>query len=60
MRLQIRPVREQDIAELVRLARAIWYVHYPTIITVEQIEYVLDKRYRPDVICDPIQSAQHW
>ena len=46
----ILPLGEQDIPALIELARAIWYAHYPSIITVEQIEYMLGQRYHPDLI----------
>ena len=60
MTTQILPLQEAHIPELVRLARAIWYAHYPSIITIEQIEYMLDQRYHPDVIREQLQSAGHW
>ena len=58
--LHILPVRESDIAEVVELARAIWYQHYPDIISVEQIEYMLGQRYHPDLIRAQIASARAW
>jgi ribosomal protein S18 acetylase RimI-like enzyme len=58
--LRILPLREEDIPDLARLARDIWYQHYPSIITVEQIEYMLDQRYRPDVIREQVASGTAW
>jgi len=50
-----------DIDPLTRLAREIWYQHYPGIITVKQIEYMLEQRYSPDAIRAEIESgAAHW
>lgn len=46
-RAHIHALDEQDIPALIELARAIWYAHYPSIITVEQIEYMLGQRYSP-------------
>jgi ribosomal protein S18 acetylase RimI-like enzyme len=47
---QIRPLRDQDVEPLCALAREIWLQHYPGIITVKQIEYMLAQRYTPDAI----------
>jgi len=58
--LDILPVRESDIAEVVELARAIWYQHYPDIISVEQIEYMLGQRYHPDLIRAQLASGRAW
>jgi len=59
-RATILPVGEQDIPGLIELARAIWYAHYPSIITVEQIEYMLGQRYSPDVIRGQLASGSAW
>ena len=40
----ISPVRDADIAPVCALAREIWMQHYPGIITVRQIEYMLARR----------------
>jgi diamine N-acetyltransferase len=47
---RIRPAERSDLVAIERLAREIWYQHYPGIITVSQIEYMLAQRYRPEVI----------
>jgi diamine N-acetyltransferase len=60
MNAEILPLRHADIPELVRLARAIWYAHYPNIISVEQIEYMLAQRYHADVIGGQLQSEGYW
>jgi ribosomal protein S18 acetylase RimI-like enzyme len=60
LNVRILPLREEDIPDLVRLARDIWYAHYPSIITVEQIEYMLDQRYRPEVIREQLASRTAW
>ena len=57
---RILPLSEEDIPELVQLARDIWYAHYPSIITVEQIEYMLDQRYRPEIIRNQLASGTAW
>jgi len=58
--VRILPLRERDIDALVQLARAVWYAHYPGIITVEQIEYMLEQRYRQDVIRAQLASETAW
>jgi len=58
---RIYPLATADIGPLTRLAREIWYQHYPGIITVKQIEYMLGQRYSPDAIRTEIESgAAHW
>ena len=47
---RIRPLRDPDVELLCALAREIWLQHYPGIITVRQIEYMLAQRYSPDAI----------
>lgn len=47
---QIRPLRDQDVEPLCALAREIWLQHYPGIITVKQIEYMLGQRYAPEAL----------
>jgi ribosomal protein S18 acetylase RimI-like enzyme len=57
----ISPVEIADIAALVALAREIWVQHYPGIITVKQIEYMLAQRYSFEVIRDQIESGEaYW
>jgi GNAT superfamily N-acetyltransferase len=58
--VRILPLREEDIPDLLRLARDIWYAHYPSIITVEQIEYMLEQRYRPEIIRNQLASGAAW
>jgi len=56
----ISPVAEPDLEPVARLAREIWYLHYPGIITVRQIDYMLAQRYRPDVIASQIATQEAW
>lgn len=59
-KLTIAPLRGDEIDELIALARDIWYRHYPSIITVEQIDYMLAQRYHPDVVREQLSSEQMW
>jgi GNAT superfamily N-acetyltransferase len=54
----ISPVRDADIAPVCALAREIWLQHYPGIITVRQIEYMLAQRYSPDAIRRQLQAGE--
>lgn len=54
----ISPVREADIAPVCALAREIWMQHYPGIITVRQIEYMLAQRYSPAAIRMQLQAGE--
>jgi ribosomal protein S18 acetylase RimI-like enzyme len=58
--IRISPLSEEDIPALIELAREIWYAHYPSIITVEQIEYMLGQRYTPAVIRAQLASDSAW
>jgi len=57
---RIVPLREEQIPELIRLAREIWFQHYRSIITVEQIEYMLAQRYHPDAIRAQLAGGAAW
>jgi len=56
----ITPLSEADIGPVCALAREIWVQHYPGIITVRQIEYMLEQRYSPDVIRSQLRSGEGW
>ena len=56
----ISPVRDPDIAPVCALAREIWMQHYPGIITVRQIEYMLAQRYSPEAIRMQLQAGDAW
>src|SRR3982751_3537094 len=58
---QIRPLRDGDVELLCALAREIWLQHYPGIITVKQIEYMLSQRYSPAAIRAQVRAgASSW
>jgi GNAT superfamily N-acetyltransferase len=58
--LRISAVNDADIAPVCALAREIWRQHYPGIITVKQIEYMLGQRYSPAVIRSQLRSGEAW
>ena len=56
----ISAVTDADIAPVCALAREIWLQHYPGIITVRQIEYMLAQRYSPEAIRMQLQAGEAW
>jgi GNAT superfamily N-acetyltransferase len=58
--VRIRPLEPGDIQALSQLARRIWHAHYPGIITSAQIEYMLDQRYRPELVRDELGRDDVW
>jgi len=53
-----RWMTETDIPELERLAHRIWHAHYPSIITVQQIDYMLAKSYSPEALKKQLAAQQ--
>jgi len=58
--LRIAPLAEGDIDAVIALAGVIWRQHYPGIISMEQIDYMLAQRYTPAVIRAQMQSGSAW
>jgi len=58
--LRIAPLAESDIAAVIELAGVIWRHHYPGIISMEQIDYMLAQRYTPAVIRAQMRSGSAW
>ena len=56
----ISPLQEVEVQSLVQLAREIWMQHYPGIITVRQIEYMLAQRYSVAVITKQLHEPSVW
>ncbi len=48
--VEIRALRENEVPALAALAGVIWRAHYPGIISVAQIEYMLAERYGEVVV----------
>ena len=59
-RARIEPLAEGDVERLAALAREIWYAHYPAIISVAQIEYMLEERYRAEVVLAELRRDGVW
>ncbi|HVY05710.1 MAG TPA: GNAT family N-acetyltransferase [Burkholderiales bacterium] len=58
--LRITPVIDADIEPVCALAREIWMQHYPGIITVAQINYMLAQRYVPEAIRAQLREGGAW
>ena len=59
-RVRIEPLAAGDVEQLAALAREIWYAHYPAIISVAQIEYMLAERYRAEVVLAELRRDGVW
>jgi ribosomal protein S18 acetylase RimI-like enzyme len=60
MRISFRPAGQADIPLIRSLAEAIWWRHYPDIITDEQIEYMLEMMYSENSIAEQMQQRQNY
>ena len=58
--VRIEPLAEADVSALVALAREIWLAHYPAIIGMAQIEYMLAQRYSPAAVLRELQAKELW
>jgi len=58
--VRIEPLGHEDIPALIRLAQTIWRQYYGNIITGEQIEYMLARRYDAAAIGQQIRHASAW
>jgi diamine N-acetyltransferase len=57
---RISPLADADIERVCALAREIWLQHYPGIITVAQINYMLAQRYAPEAIRAQLGEGGAW
>lgn len=56
----IRPLERRDVAAVASLARVIWLAHYSTIISREQIEYMLADRFTPQRLQTYLARDERW
>jgi ribosomal protein S18 acetylase RimI-like enzyme len=56
----LRPLEERDFAAVAALARNVWLAHYTTIITTEQIEYMLRGRFAADNLRIYLRAEDRW
>ena len=60
MSTTFRWMEQKDIEELSALAHRIWNAHYPSIITQEQIDYMLSRSYSPDTLATDMQKGSEF
>ena len=60
MDISFKKATTTDISLIRSLAEAIWWRHYPDIISDDQIEYMLDLMYSEKSIADQIQQKQNY
>ena len=53
----LRPATSDDIPLLSELAHRIWLAHYPDIIGMEQVEYMLQLLYSPEALCQQMETG---
>ena len=58
--VRIAALTAADVDRLCALAAEIWHAHYPAIISVAQIEYMLAQRYAPGVVGAELQRGDIW
>lgn len=56
----IAPLAPAQAEAVVALARKVWHSHYPGIIPLRQIRYMLDQRYRPAAIRRDLARDGVW
>jgi len=57
---RLRPITETDFDALAQLGETIWRTHYSTMISMEQIDYMLNGRYAPDKLRAYIDADDRW
>ena len=60
MNLIFKPGTEKDIPVIAALAYKIWHEHYPAIITVEQIDFMLNNRYSSENIREQMNAGEKY
>jgi GNAT superfamily N-acetyltransferase len=58
--IRLDPLTEQDFDTVARLADTIWRGHYGTMISMTQIDYMLDGRYTAENLRRYIDSDVRW
>ena len=58
--VRIEPLAEADVERMAALAAEIWHEHYPAIISLAQIEYMLKQRYAPELVRAELRRDDVW
>lgn len=60
MNLTFRKATTDDVPLIEQLAQKIWREHYPSVITIEQIEFMLLNRYSAKVIAESMKQGEQY
>jgi ribosomal protein S18 acetylase RimI-like enzyme len=58
--VRIERLAAEDVEPLNALAREIWHAHYPAIVSMGQIEYMLEQRYNAGVVLAELRRDDLW
>ena len=58
--IRLDPLSEHDFDTVAKLADTIWRAHYASMISMAQIDYMLDGRYVPERMRQYLDSDQRW
>ncbi|MBT1073624.1 GNAT family N-acetyltransferase [Pelotalea chapellei] len=54
------PLDPAEIKTMIALAHRIWHAHYPTMISVQQIDYMLEHGYTSKLINEEMKQGVTW
>lgn len=57
--VQLMPAKTEDIPLIAQLAKTIWHDHYTSIISIEQITYMLDMMYSYPSLQEQMTKKEH-
>jgi len=55
--ISLKPANLSDVTTIANLAQTIWHAHYPPIIGLEQVRFMLEKMYHPTVLSKHISEG---
>lgn len=58
MKLVFKTATTEDVDDIVQLADKIWKIHYPSIISMDQIEYMLQNMYSIEALVKQMEQGQ--
>ena len=58
MKLAFKTATTEDVNDIAQLADKIWKIHYPSIISMEQIEYMLKNMYSSKELLKQMETGQ--
>lgn len=60
MNIELIPAIKTDAEKIAQMAADIWKAYYPEIITMEQIDYMLNKFYSKQALLEQIEAGQNF